>query len=166
LCVTSGKGKGTFDYVKYLRQSNLFKNNVYFLMVAKNEDKNKDPGIRYEFNVVDRNLLAKYYCSADIFLFPSTVDNFPLVILEALACGLPVLSFDVGGVKEIVEHERNGYIAKYKSKDDLEKGFTRLLRLSDEKRSIISQENSIKAEELFSQELMVDRYIKLYRSLL
>jgi glycosyltransferase involved in cell wall biosynthesis len=48
---------------------------------------------------------------SDIFLYYSYHDNFPIVILEAMACGLPVITNDVGAVSEIIENENNGYIA-------------------------------------------------------
>lgn len=56
--------------------------------------------------------LATAYASADIFVFPSTTDTFGNVILEAQACGLPVIVSDSGGPKELVENNRNGLITK------------------------------------------------------
>src|SRR6266481_3518078 len=58
------------------------------------------------------NELATAYASADVFVFPSTTDTFGNVILEAQACGLPVVVSDSGGPKELVEHEANGLITK------------------------------------------------------
>src|SRR5438094_9605361 len=54
--------------------------------------------------------LAAAYASADIFVFPSTTDTFGNVILEAQACGLPVVVSDSGGPKELVEDRTNGLI--------------------------------------------------------
>jgi glycosyltransferase involved in cell wall biosynthesis len=56
--------------------------------------------------------LATAYASADIFVFPSTTDTFGNVILEAQACGLPVIVSDSGGPKELVEDKANGLITK------------------------------------------------------
>ena len=50
------------------------------------------------------NLLAKLYSLADIFLIFSKKENYPTTCLEAQACGTPVLGFDVGGVKESIQH--------------------------------------------------------------
>jgi glycosyltransferase involved in cell wall biosynthesis len=58
------------------------------------------------------NELATAYASADIFVFPSTTDTFGNVILEAQACGLPVVVSDSGGPKELVEDKANGLITK------------------------------------------------------
>ncbi len=68
--------------------------------------------------------LATAYASADIFVFPSTTDTFGNVILEAQACGVPVIVSDSGGPKELVENEINGLITKSHDVED----FTRAIR--------------------------------------
>lgn len=49
---------------------------------------------------------------SDVFVFPSKTDTFGLVILEALACGLPVAAYNVQGPKDIIENGKTGYIGK------------------------------------------------------
>ena len=68
--------------------------------------------------------MATAYASADIFVFPSTTDTFGNVILEAQACGLPVIVSDSGGPKELVEDGMNGLITRSRDVDD----FTRAIR--------------------------------------
>jgi glycosyltransferase involved in cell wall biosynthesis len=68
--------------------------------------------------------LAAAYASADIFVFPSTTDTFGNVIIEAQACGVPVVVSDSGGPKELVEHNKNGLVTKSRDVDD----FTRAIR--------------------------------------
>lgn len=70
------------------------------------------------------NELATAYASADIFVFPSTTDTFGNVILEAQACGLPVVVSDSGGPKELVEDKANGLITKSHDVED----FARAIR--------------------------------------
>lgn len=53
-------------------------------------------------NSRERDELAKFYASADVFVFPSKTDTFGLVILEALASGIPVVGFDVNGPRDIL----------------------------------------------------------------
>ena len=62
--------------------------------------------------------LATAYASADIFVFPSTTDTFGNVILEAQACGMPVIVSDSGGPKELVEDRTNGLITRSRDVDD------------------------------------------------
>ncbi len=70
------------------------------------------------------NELAAAYASADIFVFPSTTDTFGNVILEAQACGLPVVVSDSGGPKELVQDKGNGLITKSHDVED----FARAIR--------------------------------------
>src|SRR5438034_9129324 len=71
--------------------------------------------------------LATAYASADIFVFPSTTDTFGNVILEAQACGLPVVVSDSGGPKELVEHNANGLITKSHDLEDLARAIRALV---------------------------------------
>jgi glycosyltransferase involved in cell wall biosynthesis len=68
--------------------------------------------------------LATAYASADVFVFPSTTDTFGNVILEAQACGVPVIVSDSGGPKELVDDRTNGLITRSHDVDD----FTRAIR--------------------------------------
>src|SRR5438128_1412502 len=68
--------------------------------------------------------LATAYASADIFVFPSTTDTFGNVILEAQACGVPVIVSDSGGPKELVEDGMNGLITRSRDVED----FARAIR--------------------------------------
>ena len=54
--------------------------------------------------------IAQLYASADVLLNPSTADNMPISILEALACGVPVISTRAGGIPDLVTHERTALL--------------------------------------------------------
>jgi glycosyltransferase involved in cell wall biosynthesis len=54
--------------------------------------------------------LAQAYASADVFVFPSLTDTFGLVLLEALACGVPVAAYPVSGPKDVLTDQRTGVL--------------------------------------------------------
>ncbi len=70
---------------------------------------------------VDQMLLA-----ADIFIFPSKFESFPLSILEAMKCNLPIIATDTGGVSEMVINGENGYLIKYLDNNTIEKAMIEL----------------------------------------
>jgi len=61
---------------------------------------------------VDHNELPKVYSAADMLVLPSKFDTFGCVVLEALSCGLPVTAYSTKGPKDIIQHNRNGYVVK------------------------------------------------------
>jgi glycosyltransferase involved in cell wall biosynthesis len=113
----------------------------------------------------DEKTLALYYAAADLFIYPSLADNCPLTVLESLSCGTPVVSFKTGGIPELVEHGKTGYIAEYKDLNDFISGINLLMdneilrrKASIEGRNII--------EEKFTIDIMVDSYLKVYQELI
>lgn len=74
----------------------------------------------------DDQTLAMLYSACDLYAFPSRQDNLPNTIIEAMACGLPVVAFAVGGIPEIIEHGKSGFLVR--STDlDMEKFLTAVL---------------------------------------
>ena len=71
--------------------------------------------------------LAAAYSAADVFVLPTLAENLPNGALESLACGTPVIAFDVGGVGEVVRHMETGYLAAARDDADLAAGVRRLL---------------------------------------
>jgi glycosyltransferase involved in cell wall biosynthesis len=86
----------------------------------------KYPGARYT-GYVDDETLAAFYAAADVFVFPSRSDTFGLVILEALASGLPVAAFPVTGPLDVIGDSAAGCLH-----DDLTRAIEGALRISPE----------------------------------
>jgi glycosyltransferase involved in cell wall biosynthesis len=66
-------------------------------------------GVNY-LGVLDREELAKVYAAADVFVFPSRTDTFGLVLLEAMACGLPVAAYPVTGPRDVIGDSKAGVL--------------------------------------------------------
>ncbi len=70
---------------------------------------------------------AEAFRKADIFVFPTSCDCFPLVLLEAMQYGLAVVTTDVGGIPDIIDSGENGFIANTNDADDLASRIQKLI---------------------------------------
>lgn len=136
--------------------------NIPFFVDLGGERGQTDQNLKSVGYIADQETLAKYYSAADILLYPSIADNCPLIVLEAMACSLPIVSFDTGGIPELVEHKINGYVAKYKDPNDLKNGVGFLLNLPFQELEKIRQSSREKIKTSFTVEKMAEQYIKLY----
>jgi glycosyltransferase involved in cell wall biosynthesis len=71
--------------------------------------RNRFPQVNY-LGLLDRDELAKVYAAADVFVFPSKTDTFGLVLLEAMACGLPVAAYPVTGPRDVIGDSKAGVL--------------------------------------------------------
>jgi len=129
----------------------------------EHEDTNQ---IIHRGHVADPAELALYYSAADTLLFTSIAENFPLVILEAMSVGVPIVAFDVGGVAEVLEHKKHGYVAAYKNVSQLLEGLRWSLSLSEEQQRLLAQSSGEVIRSKYDVKHMVQNYLQLYQSLL
>ncbi|MEO6536132.1 MAG: glycosyltransferase [Candidatus Paceibacterota bacterium] len=153
-------------YTERLIQKYRDRDDVLFLCVGNLRDHEPEPNVRYVGHVSGAENLSQYYSAADALLFTSIAENFPLVILEAMSCGLPIVSFDVGGVAEAVTHHENGYVAGYKDEVGIAQGIEWVLTLSLVERERIASASSNKVRQEYDKAAMVERYFALYTELL
>ena len=78
-------------------------------------------------HLVDEAEIALSYAAADVFVLPTLAENLPNAALESVASGTPCVSFDVGGVPDVVRHMETGYLAKLGDADALAEGIRTLL---------------------------------------
>lgn len=102
---------------------------------------------------------------ADIFLMPSQSESFGLSALEAMSCGVPVISSSVGGLPELVLHNRTGYIAEFSDIDRMAKYTLELLK-NEKKINSFSKKSRDRAEKIFEKKMIVPKYIKYYEKIL
>lgn len=81
--------------------------------------------------------------------------------MEAMACGVPCVGFDTGGIPEMIDHGRNGYVARYRSAEDFARGIYTLLYEVDY--PAFSQAARDKVLSAYAPEVVADRYMALYR---
>ena len=102
---------------------------------------------------------------ADIFLMPSQSESFGLSALEAMSCGVPVISSSVGGLPELIVHNQTGYIAEFADVDRMAKYALELLR-NEKKINSFSKKSRLRAEKIFEKKLIVPKYIEYYEKIL
>jgi glycosyltransferase involved in cell wall biosynthesis len=120
---------------------------------------------RYLGSVLDEEVLADAYRAADVFAVPTLADVLTQTAPESIACGTPCVSFDRGGVIDVVRHLETGYQARFGNVDDLAGGLTTLLG-DEELLARLSARCREVAETEFSVDLQVQRYAGLYEELL
>lgn len=110
--------------------------------------------------VSEEKKIASIYNSVNLFVLPSLEDNLPNTIMEAMACGVPCVGFNTGGIPEMIDHLKNGYVAEYKSSDDLAKGIRWVLSEADHQS--LSNEAMKKVNQCYSQYAVAMKYIEAY----
>ena len=110
----------------------------------------------------DKDELLPYYQSSDIFVFPSKKEGMPNVVLEAMACGLPVCMSSCQGSSELIDG--NGMVAPL----DLSvfSGYLKkMLSATPKELERMSEESRRRAVEIFSWKKTADSYLSLFESI-
>ncbi len=104
------------------------------------------------------------YRSVDMFVIPSLEENLPNTIMEAMACGVPCVGFKIGGIPEMIDHLKNGYVARYKSAEDLAAGIQWVV--DNNRDGHLSAAARRKVLDCYCGSQVAARYTALYESLL
>ncbi len=96
-----------------------------FVNIGGNFETNKRRVINIP-RIENEREFAQIYSALDIFMYTPVADTCPLVILEALSCGIPIATFDTGGIPELVRNGMDGYITEYKNVPQIVKAVERL----------------------------------------
>jgi len=116
-------------------------------------------------NLDNDYLSALAYNASDVFVMPSLEEAFGQTALEAVACGVPVVAFDVGGIPDTVKPGLNGLLIPRADTAALAKGIDEALR-DEELRDDWRRQATEWTEEHFSYEKNAKAYISLYRDML
>jgi glycosyltransferase involved in cell wall biosynthesis len=121
-------------------------------------------GVRRLGSLVDDMSLAMAYSAADVFVCPSREDNLPNTIAEALACGTPCAAFAINGVPDMIEHQKNGWLARPFDTADLAEGIRWLTKHTQHNELRRAAREKAVAE--YSLSVMSQRYMALYEDIL
>jgi glycosyltransferase involved in cell wall biosynthesis len=135
---------------------------LYLLSIGKGSVSVPE-GIRHMHlgSVADERFLSVVYSAANIFVIPSLQDNLPLTALEAMACGTPVIGFDVGGIPEIVRHRMTGLLVPPEDVAALRLAIIDLLQNPDAQAEMSASCRRVAIKD-FSLEMQSRRYADVY----
>ncbi len=120
------------------------------------EDRVRDFGFRKDWR--------GYLTACDVFVLPSHYEGLPFSLLEAMAEGVSVVASNVGGIPEVVEHGRNGYLIEPNNPEELGRVLTHLSAHPEERRSV-GEAAARTVAGRFSAAAMGEAYLRLYAQL-
>ena len=158
--------KGIFELIAAFSEIKKDNKKIKLMIVGtgpkENEIRTKIVGLNLGKSVIltgeiSPSEIHKYYQSADIFVLPSYTDagGPPLVVIEAMACGLPVIGTNVGGIPEGIEDGINGFIIHPKNVDELSEKLEILVNNKE-----LRQKFGIKALETVDDEFNIEKKVE------
>lgn len=161
------KAKGVEDLINIISDAGDI-NVIEFNILGEGKYLNEIKQMSRRKNGLDINFLGfkniqDYLKKSDIFVYYSHLDNQPIAILEAMACGMPVVSNDIGAVKEVITDGVDGMVAS----DHLDFGQKLVKLMSDfEVRKGMGQRARMTIESYYDWSVVIENYKKIYEDIL
>jgi glycosyltransferase involved in cell wall biosynthesis len=154
------------EALQILSKTSIVKNTELVVFGASQPKHSLDLGMTttYMGRLFDDLMLALVYAAVDVMVVPSIQEAFGKTAVESLACGTPVVCFDTTGLKDIVDHQENGYRAKCFDSIDLANGISWVLE-NTERWHVLSRQARAKVEQKFDPKMQAEAYLDLYQEL-
>lgn len=120
--------------------------------------------VHYLGSLADDITLVTLYSAVDVMIVPSLQENLSNAIMESLACGTPVVGFDIGGNADMIEHKQNGYLAKPFDTTDLKDGIEWVLNNPNYEELCTNARKKVINE--FDSVVVAKSYVELYEGIL
>ncbi len=127
-------------------------------------DQNFGFSTHYLGQLFDDVSLVTLYSAVDVMVVPSLQENLSNAIIESMACGKPVVAFDVGGNSDMIEHNINGYLARPFDTSDLANGIEWLLNAPNYDELCKNAREKVVRE--FDSRVVARKYVELYKYIL
>ncbi|MCZ7555129.1 MAG: N-acetyl-alpha-D-glucosaminyl L-malate synthase BshA [Bacteroidia bacterium] len=145
---------------------------VRLLLIGDGPDRSECENLCRELDIFDKvrflgkqDALADILAACDLFVLPSQSESFGLSALEAMACGVPVISTSIGGIPEVNIHAKTGYIAEIGDVERMAKYAVELLT-NDAKYRVFSEAARRRAVNVFDKSAIVPMYEAYYEKIL
>ncbi len=138
----------------------------FFVIIGRGVSKE---GLGSRFKMIDflddEAALSYVYSAADLFVIPSLQDNLPNTTIEALACGIPTIGSNVGGIPEVIRDGRTGLLVPPSDPTALRQAIVSLLAKPERRVSMAEQSRRLALQE-YSLDVQTQSYQSLYQELI
>jgi glycosyltransferase involved in cell wall biosynthesis len=138
---------------------------LLFVCIGSRSGPSIDSRVSYAGYIVDPDRLAMYYSASDVVVHAANAENLPCVIAEAMACDVPVVATAVGGVCELVEHGRSGFLVDRGDAVSMAERVTELWE-NEGLRLQFGTAAGVRARREFALEDQIDTYLRWFDELL
>lgn len=141
---------------------------TYLVLVGRGEDEKrlrklvttlKAKNVRF-FGHFSHDEMPDILNCSDVLVMASFTEGLPTIILEALACGLPIVSTNIGDINNVVENEKIGFLLGHRNEEELKNKLIEALKISDK-----FEEDRIKIAKNYSADTISKKIIKLHNDL-
>jgi glycosyltransferase involved in cell wall biosynthesis len=168
--------KGVGEFVEAARQIKSEFSNVRFQLLGFLDVSNRTAISRQQMQIWVGQGLIKYLGETDdvrpyiadveCVVLPSYREGLPRTLLEAASMGRPIITTDVTGCREVVDHGVNGYLCKAKDVSDLAEKMKDMIKLSMDERREMGLRGRKKMEENFDEKSVVQKIVNRIESVL
>jgi glycosyltransferase involved in cell wall biosynthesis len=172
-----GRNKGTFDLIDSAKEITGKKVPVVFdlfgddleigdtILIKKNIDQFGLGQIITVHPFADGEKKLDAFRDADVFVYPSYSEGMPMAVIEAMACGLPIIATKVGGLPDLVRDGFNGILVEVQNPDQLANAF-QLLSSNSDLRTAMRRNSFQSAFEKYDMEMLVPKLVGIYNHVL
>lgn len=155
-----------FEALKIIRQQNTVNPDDILLLIAGNDFEQVKADIPFQYRylglLANNEELADAFQAADIYICPSIEDSGPMMINQAIMCGIPTVAYNMGVAMDLVLNGKTGYRAKLMDIEDLAFGITTLLNLDEQTYAQYARNCRQLALDSFTPEVQIENFEKLF----
>jgi glycosyltransferase involved in cell wall biosynthesis len=138
---------------------------VHLLVLGEEAEKEVHGHLNIHFALTtDHAEIMAAYRAADIYLHAAAAENFPTTVLEAMACGVPVVATKIGGIPEQVDDGKTGYLVEPGDDSEMAQKIQRILSDTD-LRGNLGEAGRARVVEKYDQSVMTNVYLKWYEKI-
>ena len=165
--------KGVLDLIEAAKIVYQTNPKIIFSLIGKGPlektIRNKVKKYHLENNVfllgqIPNTLIKDYLKKASVFMIPSHYEGLPLVLLEAIASGKPIVGTDIKGVREVITNNKNGLLVQSQNPQELANAVIKLSKNSTLREYLAK--NAKKTAKLYDRNLMINKILDIYENLL